>query len=487
MRTRISARFVVGHDGRDHVVHENGAVVYEDDTVIHVGHGFEGRVDVERDEGLALVGPGFVDLNALGDIDHAVFDTYQDDALATGQRWSQSYLERRHEVFSREEEAFKRRYAFGQLLLNGITTALPIASEISKEWAETYEEMADAAEAAVELGLRVYLGPSYRSAVPVVDARGRTLLHHEPRLGEAGLDGAARFVADFDGSGHGLVRGMLAPSRIETVAPALLRRTRDLGDELRCPVRLHAGQTMFEVGLLREAHGRRPIELLHDIGFLGPRTLIPHAWAVAGHSELPVPGDDLGLLSDSGTTVIFCPMAVARYAVVLESFDRYLARGIRMAMGTDTAPPDMIRAMDTGMVLTKAVERRRSAGSCRDLYHAATVGGADALGRPDLGRLAEGTRADITVVDLSGARTGPVDDPIRTLVLAANGRDVRTVVVNGRTVVDEGALLGARHDDRERAQAYLDRYRAGYTERDHLGRTERELFPPTYRIRRAAP
>ncbi|EYT82241.1 hypothetical protein CF54_14540 [Streptomyces sp. Tu 6176] len=486
MRTRISARFVVGYDGTDHVVHENGAVVYEDDTVIHVGHGFEGRVDVERDEGLALVGPGFVDLNALGDIDHAVFDTYQDDALATGQRWSQAYLERRHEVFSRAEEAFKRRYAFGQLLLNGVTTALPIASEISKAWAETYEEMADAAEAAVQLGLRVYLGPSYRSAVPVVDAQGRTRLHHEPRLGEAGLDSAARFVADFDGSGHGLVHGMLAPSRIETVEPALLRRSRDISDELHCPLRLHAGQTMFEVGLLREAHGRRPIELLHDIGFLGPRTLIPHAWAVAGHSELPVPGNDLDLLRDSGTTVIFCPMAVARYAVVLESFDRYLAHGIRMAMGTDTAPPDMIRAMDTGMVLTKAVERRRSAGSCRDLYRAATIAGADALGRPDLGRLAGGTRADITVVDLSATRTGPVDDPIRTLVLAANGRDVRTVVVNGRTVVDDGALLGARHDDRERAQAYLDRYRAGYSERDHLGRTEQELFPPTYDIRRAA-
>lgn len=486
MRTRISARFVVGYDGTDHVVHENGAVVYEDDTVIHVGHGFEGRVDVERDEGLALVGPGFVDLNALGDIDHAVFDTYQDDALATGQRWSQTYLERRHEVFSRAEEAFKRRYAFGQLLLNGVTTALPIASEISKAWAETYEEMADAAEAAVQLGLRVYLGPSYRSAVPVVDARGRTRLHHEPRLGEAGLDSAARFVADFDGSGHGLVHGMLAPSRIETVEPALLRRSRDISDELHCPLRLHAGQTMFEVGLLRDAHGRRPIELLHDIGFLGPRTLIPHAWAVAGHSELPVPGNDLDVLRDSGTTVIFCPMAVARYAVVLESFDRYLAHGIRMAMGTDTAPPDMIRAMDTGMVLTKAVERRRSAGSCRDLYRAATIAGADALGRPDLGRLAGGTRADITVVDLSATRTGPVDDPIRTLVLAANGRDVRTVVVNGRTVVDDGVLLGARHDDRERAQAYLDRYRAGYSERDHLGRTEQELFPPTYDIRRAA-
>ncbi|WAM18975.1 chlorohydrolase family protein [Rhodococcus sp. JS3073] len=485
MRTRITARFVVGYDGTDHLVYENGEVVYEDDQVIHVGHGYDGPLDADRDEGLALVGPGFVDLNALGDIDHAIFDTYQDAELAKGLRWSADYLARRHDVFTSDEEAFKRRYAFGQLLLNGITTALPIASEIYKGWAETYDEMASAAESAAEVGLRVYLGPSFRSAVPIIDTDGRGRLHHDPALGERGLDEAIRFARDVDGHRAGLVRGMLAPSRIETMDLAALRRAREASDDLGCPIRLHAGQTLDEVDVLQHEHGLRPIELLESIGFLGPRTLIPHAWAVSGHSQMPAAAhlsSDLDVLRDSGTTVIFCPMAVARYAVVLESFDRYLSHGIRLGMGTDTAPPDMIRAMDTGMVLTKAIERSKSAGSCRDLYRAATVGGADALGRPDLGRLAPGTQADITVVDLTGTRVGPVDDPIRTLVLNCNGRDVKTVVVAGRTVVEDGALPGVDPErDRARAQHYLDRYRASYTDRDYLSRREHDLFPPTFR------
>ncbi|MGW5383182.1 chlorohydrolase family protein [Nocardia sp. NPDC003963] len=485
MRTRISARFVIGYDGTDHVVYEDGEVVYEDSRIVHVGHGYDGPLDADHAAGDAVVGPGFVDLNALGDIDHAVFDTYQDPELGKGLTWSTDYLSRRADVFTAEQAAFTRRYAFGQLLRNGITTALPIASEVYKGWAESYDEMANAAASAAALGLRVYLGPSFRSAVPVVDSAGTPGHYRDNALGAAGLAEAIRFVRDFDGSYDGLVRGMLAPSRVETMDTDVLRRARAASDELACPIRLHAGQTLAEVAVLAREHGLRPIEYLGSIGFLGPRTMIPHSWAVDGHSQLPPAGPgsaDLDALRDSGTTVVFCPMAVARYAVVLESFDRYIAHGITMGMGTDTAPPDMIRAMDTGLVLTKAVERVKSAGSVRDLYRAATLGGADALGRPDLGRLMPGAQADITVVDLTSAHVGPVDDPIRTLVLNCNGRDVRTVVVAGRTVVEEYTLPGVDADsDRARAQEYLAQYRAGYTDRDYLARPERELFPPTFR------
>ena len=484
MKTRLRARYVVGHDGKDHVVHLDGEVVYEGERIVYVGRSYDGPVDVDIDEGLALIGPGFIDLNALGDIDHAVFDTYQDAGLGRGLVWSEDYLTRRRTVFGREDAAFNRHYAFGQLLLNGITTALPIASEVYQGWAETHDQLADAAQVAAELGLRVYLGPSYRSSVPAMSAAGEPFLHAEPELGRDGLDTAIRFARDFDGSHRGLVRGMLAPSRIENHPVDELRRTKAASDELGCPVRLHAGQTLTEVGVLESAYGKRPIELLDEIGFLGPQTLIPHAWAVSGHSQIPATGSrDLDALRDSGSTVVFCPMAVARYAVVLESFDRYLHHGIRMGMGTDTAPPDMIRALDTGMVLTKAVERTKWSGSVADLYRAATTGGADALGRPDLGRLTAGAQADLAVFDLSNPRFGPVDDPIRSLVLMGNGRDTRRVVVAGRTVVEDGSLPGVDHAaERERAQEYLATYRASYSERDYLHRSERELFPPSFRM-----
>lgn len=486
MRTRVRARFVVGYDGRDHVVHENGDVVYDGDRIIHVGGPFTGTVDVERDEGDALVGPGFVDVNALGDIDHAVFDTYQPAHLASGLAWSLEYVGRRREVFTVEERASIRQLAFQQLLLNGITTAMPIASEVYTSWAEGYVDLAVAAEAAAALGLRVYLGPSFRASVPVVDAEGRSSAYEDVAVGEHGLDEAIRFARDFDGAFGGLVRTALLPSRIENQTTELLQRTKRAGDEAGWPIRLHAGQTLAEVRAIKREHSMRPIEYLDAIGFLGPRTAVPHGWAVDGHSQMAATGhEDLDRLARSRTTVIFCPMAVARYAVVLESFDRYLSHGIAMAMGTDTAPPDMVRAMDTGMVLTKAVERVTSAGSVADLYRAATTGGADFLGREDLGRLTAGAQADLVTFDLTQPHFGPIDDPIRSLVMNGNGRDVRRVVVAGRTAVDNGRVVGVDHAaSRARAQAIHDKYRASYPERDHLRRAERELFPPSFRMER---
>ena len=102
MTTRLRARFVIGHDGRDHVVYENGELVYQDDRVLFVGHGYPGPVDHTCDYGDALIGPGFVDLDALADIDHGIVDTFQPAELAKGLTWSEAYFrERRRDVLAR--------------------------------------------------------------------------------------------------------------------------------------------------------------------------------------------------------------------------------------------------------------------------------------------------------------------------------------------------------------------------------------------------
>src|SRR5262245_42613706 len=187
MRTRLMGRFVVGFDDStgDHVVYRDGEVVYQDDRVVFVGHGYPDAVDRTIDAGDAFIGPGFIDLDALADIDHAILDTYQPAELALGLQWSEEYFRaRRHEVFTPAQEAFKRRYALVQLLLNGITTAMPIAAETYKGWAESADELAQMADIGAELGLRLYLGPSYRSGVVVVRADGTPTVAWDEQLGE---------------------------------------------------------------------------------------------------------------------------------------------------------------------------------------------------------------------------------------------------------------------------------------------------------------
>jgi len=479
VKTRLKARFVIGFADGDHVVYRDGEVVYADDRIVFVGHAYADLVDRTVDCGDAIVSPGFVDLDALCDIDHGLIDTWQPPELAKGLQWSEDYFRhRRHDVFTREEEAFQRRYAMCQLLLNGVTTAVPIGAETHKRWAETYDQWMDAAEAAGELGIRMYLGPAYRSGVNVVRDDGSRAVLWDEAEGERGLTEAVRFARDVDGAHDGRLRGCLLPCRIETMSLDLLRETKRQADANDWRVRIHAAQSASEVAFLREWYGKTPVELLGDVGLLGPRVSSPH-----GREVRP---EELPLLAETGTTIVHCPLASIHHGHALKSFARVRAAGVNVAMGTDTFPPDMIRAMDVGWGMNKHVDGEQSVVTAAEFFRAATLGGARALGRDDLGRLAPGAKADITVIDFSMLRAGPVDDPIRTMLYNLGGWAVKRVVVDGRDVVVDGEIPGVDAEQtRRRAQAWFDKMKAHYPERDYLGRGDEELFPWSFPMRGA--
>jgi len=123
---------------------------------------FPGEVDREIDGGDALIAPGFVDLDALFDLDTTGLGFDNQPGWKKRRIWAGNYVSAGpSEAFSFEEEAFQHRYAMAQLLLGGITTALPIRSLLYREWAESYAENAEAAEDAAAPGLRIYLGSLY--------------------------------------------------------------------------------------------------------------------------------------------------------------------------------------------------------------------------------------------------------------------------------------------------------------------------------------
>ncbi|MFC6673646.1 amidohydrolase family protein [Marinobacterium aestuariivivens] len=483
--TRIKGRYVVGFDGQRHRLLENGEVVYRDDTIIFCGFGYDGPVDREIDAGYAIVGPGFIDLDALADLDSTVLGFDNGPAWRCGRVWASSYVERgSREVYDRTAEDFMKRYAYAQLLHNGITTALPITSLLYREWAETYDEFARAVDIAAELGLRTYLGPAYRTGLSTVRPNGRFDMHWDEPRGLTGLDDAIRFLETFDGRHDGLIRGMLAPDRIEGCSLTLLERTRDASRALECPVRLHCCQSQLEVDTMQQRFGTSSLQLLHDTGFLGPRALLPHGLFLGGGEARPEQIErELGYLADAGSTLVHCPIVFGRHGKALNSFSRLRARGINIGLGTDTFPPDLIRNMHAGIMLNRVMEDDSQAVSAADFYNAATLDGARALGREDLGRLAPGARADITVFDLSGFHLGQRVDPIQTMIMNGTGRDFKTVIVNGRIRVDGGAIAGVDYEDWHRhAQTLYDGLKASYPERTHLHPPVEQIFSPSFEL-----
>lgn len=351
MRTQISARYVLGHrDGR-HVLLRDASVVYEGDRIVYVGTGDPGPVDERIDAGEALLMPGLIDLDALCDIDHLLIDSWASPDTALGLQWSEDYFRnRRQHVFTAAERAAVREYALVQLALHGVTTYMPIASEVHSVWAETAEDLIALAETGSRLGLRGYVGPTFRSGVNVVGADGeRTILFDEAE-GEHGLAQAAAFLDWAEARRDPLVTGTLLPCRIETLTTDLMRAVAELSADRDVLVRIHALQGLVERQLIEEAHGCTPLELLDRVGLLGPRTLIPHVTFTDRHPL--VYGEDRGdvaRLVAAGISVIHCPLTSFRYGDVLRSFRTYREAGLNLALGTDSFPPDLIRGMDVGV------------------------------------------------------------------------------------------------------------------------------------------
>ena len=139
----------------------------------------------------------------------------------------------------------------------------------------------------------------------------------------------------------------------------------------------------------------------------------------------------------------------------------------------------MLLNMQLGMMMARMVEGMDSIRS-EDMFDAATLGGARALGRDDLGRLAPGACADITVVDLSRALQVP--DPVQTLMTSASTRDVRDVWIDGRRVMQDSVIPGFdEQTEMTRAQAQFDRVIAQYPDRTAGHPPVSEIFSPSYR------
>ncbi len=129
----------------------------------------------------------------------------------------------------------------------------------------------------------------------------------------------------------------------------------------------------------------------------------------------------------------------------------------------------------------KVVSHNLFAASAAEVFEAATLGGARALGRDDLGRLAPGAKADILIIDLTGRDTlryGPVRDPIKSLVECGIGDDVETVIVDGVVRLEGRRIPGVDLEAlRRNTQKAGEQAWAQLQEWDTLGRTAEEMSP----------
>jgi cytosine/adenosine deaminase-related metal-dependent hydrolase len=154
-----------------------------------------------------------------------------------------------------------------------------------------------------------------------------------------------------------------------------------------------------------------------------------------------------------------------------------------MAIGTDTYPHNMAEEMRLALFTAKLARGHVDYTHTADVFNAATLGGAKALGRTDIGRIAEGAAADLVLVDLAHPAMQPCRDPLRSFIFSARDRAVRDVFVAGRQVVADGRCLTI---DVESALADLERGHAQAMQdvpsRDWAKRAAEEISPLSLKV-----
>ncbi len=439
MKTMIQGGWIVGYDGREHRLLTDGVLVFENDRITAVGKNYAGRVDRVIEARGRLITPGLINIHFHAGTDaggRLITDVGRRDFFQTGYLNYHSAGKGKQGGMDHLEEAeVGGKFSLIELIKSGCTTVVEVGAG---------PEMVEGLVPIVkELGIRAYLSPGYRSLNTFNDQRGRLYFEWNENQGFTSLQRAREFIQKYHGSCNDRIRGMLFPAQVDTCTPELLRATRDIANELGVRIQIHVGQNVMEFHNIVRTHGKTPIEFLADVGLLGPTTILGHAMVTSDHSLSAWPGGhDTEIIAEHDCSVAHCPTVFARRGNLLESFHRYREAGINIGLGTDTYPRDLIAEMRLASLLCKVAERNFLVGTAREVFNAATLGGAKALGREDIGRLAVGAKADIAIINLQTLRIGPIWDPIKSLVNCATSDNVEQVIVDGKTIMEKGRVLG---------------------------------------------
>lgn len=264
---------------------------------------------------------------------------------------------------------------------------------------------------------------------------------------DEGLEYCRRFISNWQG--HPLIVPAVGPHAPYTCTPEILRETASLSRGQDVPLLIHISETAGEVETSVQAHGLSPALYVDQFGVLDHR-------AVAVHG-VHLTEEEMALLAKKGAGLIHNPSSNLKLASGVAPVTRMLELGIVLGLGTDgpasNNDQDMFEELHLAALLAKGFSGDPTALPARDALAMATIGGARALHIDHLiGSLEPGKRADLTVVDMEGLHISPRFDLSEAniysrLVYAAKSTDVRHVMVNGRWLMHDRALLTVSEDE----------------------------------------
>jgi 5-methylthioadenosine/S-adenosylhomocysteine deaminase len=311
----------------------------------------------------------------------------------------------------------------------------------------TPEGLDAAMQAHADSGMRAGLAPLVEDSDRVLKAavavrpklKSLTRLMSEPMAAQAYVELLEWFFDKWHLAEGGRLRCLAGPSAPQRATDELLQGSLEVVRRHGGGWHTHAVESKVQAFVCFEIYGRSAIAAMRERDLLGSDVSVAHCvWLDEA---------DLDILAETETRVCHNPVCNLRIGSGVAPVIEMLERGIKVSIGTDGSASNdnqvMFDAMKvTGLIHTLRTRDHHRWPSARDILRMATVNGAAALGmETELGELKPGRIADLALLDMSSMFFTPLNDAYVHLVYAENGSSVRTVIVDGRVVLDDGRIL----------------------------------------------
>ena len=332
-------------------------------------------------------------------------------------RWLHEVMWPREARLTAEDVRVGMQAGAAELLANGITTSV-----------EMYFHGDAVARGATEAGLRCVV------TAPVIE---------DVQLDRFGTweDQLEEMVATRDRwASNDLIEVGLGPHAAYSLSDQCLRRIAEIASATGMLVHIHVAEESWEDGAVRERSGLSAPAYLESLGLLDARVLAAHAvW---------MSDEDIEIFARNGVAVAHCPCSNSKHGSGVARVRDLLSAGVRVGIATDGPAShhrlDLFEEMRVAIRLARIKAGDAGFFPAHQALHMVTAGAADAIDRPDLGRLVPSARADMVAISPYAPAFHPVipgeDDPISRIVWSGSPEAVRSVWVGGQQVVADGRV-----------------------------------------------
>ncbi|HEV2884059.1 MAG TPA: 5'-deoxyadenosine deaminase [Pyrinomonadaceae bacterium] len=402
-------------DSQDSVV--RGSLMIRDGRIASIGDS-GAAADVVIDAAGCAVLPGFVQTHIH--LCQTLFRGSADDLLLLDWLKKRVWpMEAAHTAASIRASA---RLGIAELIKGGTTCALTM---------ETVSHTEEVFKVVDETGFRAIVGKCMMDRGEGVPSQ----LHEET---ESSIQESLELLEKWNGKADGRIGYCFAPRFALSCTGELLSRVAKLARERDVMIHTHASENKNECAIVERETGKGNVAYLDSLGISGAHVMLAHC--------VHLSDDELTTLASSKTNVAHCPSSNLKLGSGIAPIATMLDRGISVSLGADGAACnnrlDMFTEMRTMALLQKAMHGPDvlPAGLALRL---ATWGGAKARGLEDqIGSLEVGKRADVIVINLDSLHSTPHERNLASaIVYSAQTTDVKSVVIDGKVVMNDGKLL----------------------------------------------